>query len=144
MTPQQADVSLLKSVSDASPNVGDTVTFTVTVTNGGPIRRRMCRLRMWFRLGCLGVVSNISGGGVLLGGVVTWSGLTVTTGAPVVVTFDAIVEAPTGAAGEYTNVAQVTAGDQFDPDRRRAMMTGISPRTTRTTPCSLLRLPTCR
>ena len=115
VTPQQADVSLLKSVSDASPNVGDTVTFTVTVTNGGPDTATNVSVEDVVPVGVSGV-SNISGGGVLLGGVVTWSGLTVTTGAPVVVTFDAIVEAPTGAAGEYTNVAQVTAGDQFDPD----------------------------
>ena len=36
-TPQIADVSLVKSVDDTSPNVGDTVTFTLTVSNAGPI-----------------------------------------------------------------------------------------------------------
>ena len=30
------DVNLVKTVSDAEPNVGDVVTFTVTVTNEGP------------------------------------------------------------------------------------------------------------
>ena len=35
-TPQQADLALTKTVSDPTPNVGDTITFTVTLTNTGP------------------------------------------------------------------------------------------------------------
>ena len=35
-TPQQADLAVTKTVSDATPNVGDTITFTVTLTNQGP------------------------------------------------------------------------------------------------------------
>src|SRR5262249_43275908 len=35
-TPQRADLALAKSVSDATPNVGDTITFTVTLTDRGP------------------------------------------------------------------------------------------------------------
>ena len=36
MTPQQADLALTKTVSNPTPNVGDTITFTVTLTNNGP------------------------------------------------------------------------------------------------------------
>src|SRR5207237_5740556 len=35
-TPQQADLAVLKSVNNLTPNVGDTVTFTVTLTDNGP------------------------------------------------------------------------------------------------------------
>ena len=35
-TPQRADLSLTKSVSNPTPNVGDTITFTITLTNNGP------------------------------------------------------------------------------------------------------------
>jgi uncharacterized repeat protein (TIGR01451 family) len=34
--PQQADLSITKTVSNPTPNVGDTVTFTVTLSNLGP------------------------------------------------------------------------------------------------------------
>ena len=36
VTPQQADLALTKTVSNPTPNVGDSVTFTVTLTNNGP------------------------------------------------------------------------------------------------------------
>src|SRR5207253_5942744 len=35
-TPQQADLGVTKTVSNATPNVGDTISFTVTLSNAGP------------------------------------------------------------------------------------------------------------
>ncbi|TCZ75501.1 DUF11 domain-containing protein, partial [Paenibacillus albiflavus] len=34
--PQQADLSITNTVNNATPNVGDTITITVTLTNNGP------------------------------------------------------------------------------------------------------------
>src|SRR5262249_56177259 len=34
--PQEADLALAKTVSNSHPNVGDTITFTVTLTDNGP------------------------------------------------------------------------------------------------------------
>src|SRR5262249_52371240 len=34
--PQSADLALFKAVSDATPNVGDQITFTIMLTNSGP------------------------------------------------------------------------------------------------------------
>ncbi|TCZ67932.1 DUF11 domain-containing protein, partial [Paenibacillus albiflavus] len=36
VTPQQADLSITNTVNNATPNVGDTITITVTVANNGP------------------------------------------------------------------------------------------------------------
>src|SRR5262249_46765537 len=36
VNPQEADLALTKTVSDPTPNVGDTVTFTVTLSDTGP------------------------------------------------------------------------------------------------------------
>src|SRR5207244_11559024 len=35
-TPQQADLAVQKSVNNPTPNVGDTITFTITLTDNGP------------------------------------------------------------------------------------------------------------
>src|SRR6185369_14699202 len=35
-TPQQADLSVLKTVDNPTPNVGDQVVYTITLTNAGP------------------------------------------------------------------------------------------------------------
>ena len=112
--PSAWTLELVKTVSDASPNVGDVVTFTLTVTNA---RSRRCHRCCGAGRGPGRVLghSNISAGGTLVGSTITWSGLSVSTATPVTVTFEATVDAPTGGR-EYLNVAEVTAVDQFDPD----------------------------
>ncbi|MBK9510095.1 MAG: hypothetical protein IPO04_11860 [Cytophagaceae bacterium] len=39
--PQVADLELVKTVSNATPNVGDVVTFTIKVDNKGHRQQRM-------------------------------------------------------------------------------------------------------
>src|SRR5262249_16019553 len=36
VVPREGELALAKTVSNARPNVGDTITFTVTLTNNGP------------------------------------------------------------------------------------------------------------
>ncbi|MCB9040207.1 MAG: DUF11 domain-containing protein [Lewinellaceae bacterium] len=113
-SPQQADLSLAKTVSNSTPNVGDVVTFTITVTNQGPGSATGVAVEDYVPNGYSGITA-ISNGGTFAGGTVTWSGLTIAGGSSIPLTFQATVEAP-GAGVSFVNVAQVTASDQDDPD----------------------------
>jgi uncharacterized repeat protein (TIGR01451 family) len=115
VTPQVSDLSLVKSVSNASPNVGDVVTFTITVTNDGPDGATGVSVEDVVP-GGYSNIGNISGGGTLSGNVITWSGLSIANGGSVALTFTAQVDPPTGTPSEYLNYAQVSNSDQFDPD----------------------------
>ncbi|NMH88454.1 PKD domain-containing protein [Flavivirga algicola] len=115
VTPQQSDLSIEKVVSNETPNVGGTVSFTITVTNSGPSDATGVSVADVVPSGYSGI-TNISVGGSLGGSTITWTGLSVSTTVPVVLSFDAVVDAPTGTAGEYVNQARITASDQYDPD----------------------------
>ena len=115
-----ADLSCLpKSVNNATPNVGDTVTFTINVSNAGPDTATGCS----DNVGISDVVpagynniANISNGGVANGNTINWSIASIANGGNATVTFTADVLTPTGGANEYLNTAQVSASDQSDPD----------------------------
>ncbi|WP_034230552.1 DUF11 domain-containing protein, partial [Aquimarina pacifica] len=111
----RSDLSIAKVVSNPTPNVGDVVTFTITVSNAGPNDATGVDIEDVVPVGYSNI-TNISGTGSETGGVVSWTGETVTTTTALVVTFDATVDAPTGATDEYVNQVEITASDQFDPD----------------------------
>jgi uncharacterized repeat protein (TIGR01451 family) len=98
--------------------VNEAVTFTITVANDGPNDASGVWIQDVVPSGLV-AVSNISNGGTLSGNTITWSGLDVPGAAganSLLLSFQATVDAPAGAPGEYTNVVQVTAADQPDPD----------------------------
>src|SRR5262249_10222626 len=110
VTPQQADLAVAKIVSDATPNVGDTITFTVTLTNHGPgaakIGRASCR-----ESAGLTFVTATPNKGSYADASGTWIVGTVTTGAPQTLQIEARVASPAA----QTNTAAVSGADQFDP-----------------------------
>jgi len=106
-----ADLSLTKDVSDTTPTVGDTVTFTLTLTNDGPSDATGVQVTDTLPTGYTFVSANASLGsyddntGVWDVGTVAANG-------------DATLEltATVNASGDYTNTAEVTASDADDPD----------------------------
>jgi len=113
-TPQVADLSLIKTVSDATPNVGDVITFTIEVINDGPNDATNVAVADEVPNG-YSAIENVSDGGSDAGTTITWEGLTVPADGSITLTFDVTVEAPLEGV-EFDNVADVTASDQFDPD----------------------------
>ncbi|MFD0993563.1 DUF11 domain-containing protein, partial [Tenacibaculum geojense] len=110
VTPQSSDLSLLKEVSNATPNVGDVVLFSITVSNSGPSNATGVSISDVLPVG-YGSISNIDNGGVQAGNTITWSGLSVASSGSLVVSFEATVLAPTGVADEYVNSAWITGSD---------------------------------
>ncbi|TVZ57293.1 putative repeat protein (TIGR01451 family)/gliding motility-associated-like protein [Lutibacter sp. Hel_I_33_5] len=109
---QCSDLGLTKTISTGSPNVGDVVTFTISLTNNGPDVATGVSVEDILPIG-YGTITSITNSGVLTGNTINWTGLTVPlTG--IKLTYNAVIKAPTGAADEYKNIAQITASDNVD------------------------------
>jgi uncharacterized repeat protein (TIGR01451 family) len=98
-----------KVVSNPTPNVGDTVTFTVTLSNNGPDAATNVTVGDALPAGLTLVSASPSQGSYAAG---VWTVGTVTPGSPQTLQITATVVSP----GVSTNTATVTHSDQFDPD----------------------------
>ncbi|HKB01519.1 MAG TPA: DUF11 domain-containing protein, partial [Gemmataceae bacterium] len=109
--PQVADVAVTKEVDNAKPNVGDTITFTVTVRNNGPDAADGVVVHdfMPVTLTLLTAVPTI---GIYDPATGTWTVGTLANGGTGTLTMTARVDAPSAA----TNLVAVQSL-QFDPNR---------------------------
>ena len=116
ITPQIIDLDLNISVSNTNPNIGDTVTFTIAISNNGTALADGVNIQDLIPAG-FGNILAISNGGIVNSGTIIWSGITVPVGTNTqVLTFTAEVLTPTGVLNEYQHVTQVTAANQYDVD----------------------------
>jgi uncharacterized repeat protein (TIGR01451 family) len=106
----QADLALAKTVSDSTPNVGDTITFTVTLTNNGPGTASGVTVTDLLPAGLTFVGATPSQGSYVAASGV-WTVGTVTTTGPQTLQIQATVTSAT----TQTNTATITSSDQFDP-----------------------------
>jgi uncharacterized repeat protein (TIGR01451 family) len=109
-TPQQADLGLAKTVSDSTPNVGDNITFTVTLTDNGPDPATNVSVQDALPAG-LSLVSATPSQGSYTSATGVWTVGTVTTVVPQTLTIQATVNSP----DPLTNTASISHSDQFDP-----------------------------
>ncbi|MBU7021325.1 MAG: DUF11 domain-containing protein [Theionarchaea archaeon] len=113
--PPAADLRIEKTVNDPSPNVGDTITFTITVYNDGPDTATNVTVEDVIPSGFVYSAGTIAGGDSRDDSgapTLTWTINSLANGSNVSLTFQVVVQ----ATGTYKNVAQVTASDQHDPD----------------------------
>lgn len=108
--PLTISLMLSKGVNDATPNVGDTIVYTVTVTNSGPNSAS----NMIITDTLPGSGFSLTGSGASQGGFAnpTWTVGPVSSGNVATLTLTGTV---TGASA-FTNEAEVTSVDQDDPD----------------------------
>jgi uncharacterized repeat protein (TIGR01451 family) len=109
-TPQQADLALADNVSTPKPNVGDTITYTVTLTDNGPSPATHVTVQDSLPSG-LSFVGDTVSHGTYISGTGVWTVGTVTTSAAQTLQIQAVVISPS----PQTNTATVSHSDQFDP-----------------------------
>ncbi len=109
--PQFADLSLAQVVSDPNPQLGQDVTFTVTLANDGPDPATNVEVTDFLPFDLIFTRSTVSQGEYDdLDGI--WLVGNLGVGASAVLTITATVD----STDPITNTAEVTASDQTDPD----------------------------
>ena len=108
-----ADLEVTKSVNNATPGEGDSVTYTVTVDNNGPDDATGVEVTDALPTGV--TYSSDSAGGSYNSGTGVWTVGSLADAASATLTIVAAVDAGTGG-DTITNTASISASDQADPD----------------------------
>ncbi len=93
------DLAIAKVVSNTTPNIGDTITFTLTITNAGPDIATDATVNDVVLPGFTYVAGSIAGGTSSddtdpAGAGLSWNLASVPVGTPVTLSFDVVVNAP--------------------------------------------------
>jgi uncharacterized repeat protein (TIGR01451 family) len=105
-----ADLSLVKVVDNATPDIGSNVVFTLTVTNDGPSDATGVAVTDLLPTGYTYVSDDSAGAYNSVTGVWTVGGIPASDNAVLNIT------ASVNPNGDYTNTAEVTAAGESDPD----------------------------
>ena len=115
ITTTTADLSVTTTVSNATPNVGDQITFTITLSNQGPDDATGVQVADLLPAG-LTFVSSTSSQGTYTSSTGLWEvGAVSSGGAPTLEITATVV-----SATSQTNTGTITHADQFDPNTSNA------------------------
>lgn len=106
-----ADLSVAKTVDISMPPVGSNVVFTITVSNAGPDQATNVKVTDLLPAG-YSFVSYVASQGAYVSGTGVWTVGTVNFPGSA----NLQITATANASGPFTNTAEVTASDLFDPD----------------------------
>ncbi|MBK8565493.1 MAG: DUF11 domain-containing protein, partial [Saprospiraceae bacterium] len=114
-----ADLALVKTVNDNTPDQNQVITFTLVVSNAGPDPATSFEVTDVVPTGMTYVVGSMTGPGTYVNGApattgLKWQNLFLQNGGSLVLSFQATVTAAGGTI--ITNFAQVTASAEADPD----------------------------
>jgi uncharacterized repeat protein (TIGR01451 family) len=119
VTPKEADLAITKSIDNPKPNVGDVVTYTVTVTNNGPDDATGVTVGDWLPADHVLQSATPSQGtydaakGVwTVGGIKNGASVTLTLKAKVTMAY------PGDLFARPTNYAFIKHSDECDPDKK--------------------------
>jgi len=117
---QVADLRIEKTVDNANPAIGDTVTYTITVTNDGPDPATgVTYEETWDTTGMTpggaSAITNAAGPCLVAPGIFSCTVFNVTPILPGGISEFSFSFLIIGS-GNFVNTAEITAADQFDPD----------------------------
>lgn len=112
---QAADLAMVKNVDDPSPNIGDSVVFTLQLTNDGPDAATAVAVADTLPAGLL-YESAVAGQGSYDAGTGLWTVGTVPPGETVSLDLQAQVQLDVGGGDSIVNTGRIIGADQEDPD----------------------------
>jgi uncharacterized repeat protein (TIGR01451 family) len=110
VTAQQADLALANTVSNPQPHLGDTITFTITLSDLGPSNASGVTVTDLLPAGLTAVTASPSSGSYSFA-TGLWTVGTVTPAVAQTLLLQATVVSPSA----QTNTASISHADQFDP-----------------------------
>ncbi len=112
----KADLSLTKTIDNATPKIGETITYTLTLTNSGPLATTGVQVEDILPTGLLYVGHSTIPATTTYNdvtGIWDLSTITIANGATHTLEIEAEI---TPACGEITNVAEIINSNELDPD----------------------------
>ncbi|MCA1744489.1 MAG: DUF11 domain-containing protein, partial [Bacteroidales bacterium] len=115
VTPQLSDLQITMNASPPNPQIGQVLTFTITIKNIGPDHASGVNVNASIPSGYSNI-SDISSSGVLIGSTINWNNKSLNDDTSLSLTFKATINSPQQIANEYRIPAQISASNQYDPE----------------------------